>query len=48
MVFSSTLFLFLFFPLVLAVYFVVPKSLRNPVLPVANLVFYAWGSEAAE
>ncbi|MBI1852723.1 MAG: MBOAT family protein [Planctomycetes bacterium] len=43
MVFSSTLFLFLFLPLVLAVYFVVPKSLRNPVLLIANLVFYAWG-----
>jgi alginate O-acetyltransferase complex protein AlgI len=43
MVFSSTVFLFAFLPLVLAVYFASPRALRNLVLLVASLFFYAWG-----
>ncbi len=43
MVFSSLLFLFIFFPAVLVVYFIVPKSLKNAVLFVSSLIFYAWG-----
>ena len=43
MVFASPLFLFLFLPLTLAAYFVVPKAWRNGVLLVASLAFYAWG-----
>lgn len=43
MVFSSTVFLFLFLPLVLAVYFLLPRVMRNGVLLVASLVYYAWG-----
>lgn len=43
MVFSSTLFLFLFLPIVLIVHFLVPRGLRNHVLLVASLLFYAWG-----
>jgi alginate O-acetyltransferase complex protein AlgI len=43
MVFSSPVFLFLFLPLVLAIYFVAPRAARNGVLLVASLVFYAWG-----
>ena len=43
MVFASPLFLFLFLPLTLAAYFVVPKAWRNAVLLVASLAFYAWG-----
>ena len=43
MVFSSPIFVFLFLPLVLAVYFISPKSVRNAVLLVASLLFYAWG-----
>ena len=43
MLFASPLFLFLFLPVTLAAYFVVPRRLRNGVLLVASLVFYAWG-----
>lgn len=43
MVFSSLLFLFLFLPAVLLIYFLVPKKLRNGVLLVFSLFFYAWG-----
>ena len=43
MVFSSLLFLFRFLPLVLGLYFLAPKKLRNLVLFLASLVFYAWG-----
>ncbi len=43
MVFSSLLFLFRFLPLVLILYYAVPRSLRNLVLLLVSLVFYAWG-----
>ncbi|AVT81484.1 MBOAT family O-acyltransferase [Rhodopseudomonas palustris] len=43
MLFSSPVFLFLFMPLLLLVYWSVPGPLRNSVLLVASLVFYAWG-----
>jgi alginate O-acetyltransferase complex protein AlgI len=44
MVFSSEVFLFGFLPLVLALYFLTPGArLKNVVLVVASLVFYAWG-----
>ena len=43
MVFSSLLFLFRFLPLVLILYFAVPPRLRNLVLLLVSLVFYAWG-----
>lgn len=43
MVFSSLLFLFVFFPIVLILYFIAPKSLRNLVLFLVSLIFYAWG-----
>ena len=43
MVFSSLLFLFLFLPAVLLIYFLAPKKLRNGVLLVFSLFFYAWG-----
>lgn len=43
MVFSSPLFLFLFLPIVLSGYFVVPRSWRNYWLLTSSLVFYAWG-----
>jgi len=45
MVFSSTVFLFLFLPLVLIVYFVLPKALRNAWILVSSLFFYAWGEK---
>ncbi len=43
MVFASPIFLFLFLPLTLAAYIVLPRSWRNGVLLVASLGFYAWG-----
>jgi len=43
MVFSSILFIFIYLPVVLAVYYIVPLKWRNPWLFLANLVFYGWG-----
>ena len=44
MVFSSFTFLFIFLPLVLLTYFLAKKrQLRNIVLLVFSLIFYAWG-----
>ena len=43
MLFSSNVFLYVFLPLCLALYFVVPRKLKNFVLLVFSLVFYAWG-----
>ncbi len=43
MVFSSLLFLFRFLPIVLILYFVAPRKLKNAVLFLSSLVFYAWG-----
>ena len=44
MVFSSTTFLFLFLPVVLALYFAMPRRGRNLVLIAAGFFFYAWGA----
>ena len=43
MVFSSLTFLFIFLPLVLIVYFCSPKKIRNLILFISSLIFYAWG-----
>ena len=43
MVFSSLLFLFVYLPVVLAIYYIVPHRWRNLWLFIANLVFYGWG-----
>ena len=43
MVFSSLLFLFRFLPIVLILYFIAPRKLKNAVLFFSSLVFYAWG-----
>ena len=43
MVFSSTVFLCIFLPLVLLGYYICPKRGRNLFLLIASLVFYAWG-----
>ena len=43
MVFSSIPFLYYFLPAVIAVYFLMPKCLKNAVLLVFSLGFYAWG-----
>lgn len=43
MLFSSMTFLFLFLPAVCAVYYLVPKRLKNDVLLASSFFFYAWG-----
>jgi alginate O-acetyltransferase complex protein AlgI len=43
MVFSSTVFLVAFLPPLLLAYFLCPRGLRNGLLIVASLLFYAWG-----
>jgi alginate O-acetyltransferase complex protein AlgI len=45
-VFSSVEFLWLFMPVVLALYLVVPPAGRNALLALVSLVFYAWGAGA--
>ncbi len=43
MVFSSLLFIFLFMPLTILLYYISPKPWRNLILLIASLIFYAWG-----
>lgn len=43
MVFSSIIFLCIFMPIVFITYFLCPAGLRNALLLIASLVFYAWG-----
>lgn len=43
MIFSSTLFIFLFLPIVLGIHFIIDRKYRNLFLLVASLFFYAWG-----
>src|SRR5690554_7185834 len=43
MVFSSTVFLFIFLPIVLTIHFLLARNYRNLFLLIASLFFYAWG-----
>ncbi|EGT3616496.1 MBOAT family protein [Clostridium perfringens] len=43
MVFSSIIFIFTFLPITLILYYISPRKLKNIVLLLASLVFYAWG-----
>ncbi len=43
LLFSSPVFVFLFLPIVLALYFAVPARLRNSVLLAASILFFFWG-----
>ena len=43
MIFSSITFLFFFLPIVLAIYYIVPKKFKNLVLLAASLIFYFFG-----
>lgn len=43
MLFSSNVFLFLYLPMVLALYYLSPRKLRNLTLFLVSLVFYGWG-----
>ncbi len=44
MVFSSSLFLFYFLPLQLALYYLAPRFAKNAALLAGSLLFYAWGA----
>ncbi|MBQ4561028.1 MAG: MBOAT family protein [Clostridia bacterium] len=43
MLFSSIPFLYYFLPIVLLLYFITPKALKNTLLMLASFLFYAWG-----
>lgn len=43
MVFSSVVFLYIFLPILLILYFIVPSKWKNAIMIVASLVFFAWG-----
>ena len=43
MVFSSTLFLFRFLPIIMILYFLAPGRTKNVLLLLGSLIFYAWG-----
>ncbi len=43
MLFSSPIFLYFFLPLTLLFTYISPKSIRNYILLLASLLFYAWG-----
>ena len=43
MVFSSTVFLLIFLPVVAGIYFLCPRKARNTVLLLFSLLFYGWG-----
>lgn len=43
MVFSSLTFIYVFLPIVLGLYYLMPKQGKNIIILAASLVFYAWG-----
>jgi alginate O-acetyltransferase complex protein AlgI len=43
MVFSSLVFLFIFLPIVLLVYYIIPTKAKNVFLLLSSLIFFAWG-----
>lgn len=43
MVFSSLMFLFNFLPITLLLYYISPRKIKNVILLIASLIFYAWG-----
>nr|WP_283244312.1 MBOAT family O-acyltransferase [Wansuia hejianensis] len=42
-VFSSLTFIFVFLPVVILIYYIAPKGMRNLIFLMASLIFYAWG-----
>lgn len=43
MVFSSVVFLYIFLPILLITYFIVPSKFKNAIMIAGSLVFFAWG-----
>ena len=44
MIFNSMMFLWIFLPIILVLYYIVPNKLKNLFLMLISLVVYAWGS----
>lgn len=44
MIFSSAIFLTIFFPIVFTLYYLCPKKIKNIYLLLASVVFYMWGA----
>lgn len=45
MLFSSAIFIFLFLPVFLILYFAFPSRFRNLIMMLASLLFYSWGEQ---
>ena len=43
MVFSSLIFIIFFLPIFLIIYYLVPNKIKNIILLIFSLIFYAWG-----
>ena len=43
MLFTTPIFLFLFLPLTILLYFIADKKYKNLILCIASLIFYSWG-----
>ncbi len=43
MLFSSPIFIYIFLPIILLCYYISPKFLKNGILLIGSLLFYAWG-----
>ena len=43
MVFSSLIFIFVFLPAIVAAYYLSPRFLKNLIIVIGGLIFYAWG-----
>ena len=43
MVFSSLTFIYFFLPIVMILYYISPMKIKNFIIFVSGLVFYAWG-----
>lgn len=43
MIFSSLLFIYLFLPLTIVIYYLSPRKIRNTIILIMSLIFYGWG-----
>ena len=43
MVFSTSIFIYLFLPITLLIYYIAPKKSKNFIILLSGLVFYSWG-----
>ena len=43
MVFSTSIFIYLFLPITLVIYYIAPKKSKNFIILLSGLVFYSWG-----